>query len=465
MSNTISLHPYPLMISHESDNSQAQSPTRTATPQASPPQTQVGSNPKAATSTALESERIIDDPALRRTAATLDIDPDQEELERQPRPSYTEENDPLLLSTRLKTNDQITGIRHNISRRNSLVGTLNLTKDAAKARKVGEFYEEQNEKISRLLKPVDEHRREAKELNESNALRYKVAVHASFAANVCLAILQLYGAISSKSLSLFTTMADALFDPLSNLQLILCHRAIKNVNPRKFPQGKARIETAGNISFCFLMCAVSLVLLVLSAREIAEGSSTRTSDFHLPSIIAVSTAFGVKFALFLYCYPIKDLYSQVEILWEDHRNDLIINGAGICTSVLGSKVQWWIDPAGAIFLAILIMTLWVKTAVSEFQLLIGVTADTSILQHITYISMTHSPVIKALDTVRAWHSGPRLIVEVDIVMEAGDSLQKTHDIAEELQTKIESLPNVDRAYVHVDYETNHAPEHFWKKEL
>lgn len=79
--------------------------------------------------------------------------------------------------------------------------------------------------------------------------------------------------------------------------------------------------------------------------------------------------------------------------------------------------------------------------------------------------MTHSSSITALDTVRAWHSGPRLIVEVDIVMSPEETLRATHDVAEELQTKLESLPDVERAYVHVDYETSHAPEHFLKKEL
>jgi divalent metal cation (Fe/Co/Zn/Cd) transporter len=79
--------------------------------------------------------------------------------------------------------------------------------------------------------------------------------------------------------------------------------------------------------------------------------------------------------------------------------------------------------------------------------------------------MTHSPSIRQIDTVRAYHSGPRLIVEVDVVMDPADSLKFTHDTAEDLQIKLESLPDVERAYVHVDYETDHAPEHFWKKEL
>ena len=79
--------------------------------------------------------------------------------------------------------------------------------------------------------------------------------------------------------------------------------------------------------------------------------------------------------------------------------------------------------------------------------------------------MTHSPLILSLDTVRAWHSGPRLIVEVDIVMDERQSLKETHDVAESLQMKLESLPNIERCYVHVDYETSHAPEHFTKKQL
>ena len=72
-------------------------------------------------------------------------------------------------------------------------------------------------------------------------------------------------------------------------------------------------------------------------------------------------------------------------------------------------------------------------------------------------------MILAIDTVRAYHSGPRIIVEVDIVMDPHESLRTTHDVAEDLQVKLESLPDVERAYVHIDYETSHKPEHFYKK--
>lgn len=390
---------------------------------------------------------------------------DREDVERQSLPNYNDANDPYHLRIGLKSVDELDTIKANTARKRSGCAPIAQPKDALKARKIKKYYQAQNEQIEQLLKPVDEHVRLAKEEQSSEALQFQIAVKGSFAANIILAILQLYAASSSGSLSLFTTMADSIFDPMSNLTLILCARAVKRVDPRRFPSGKSRIETAGNIAFCFLMIAVSLILIVESIRTLAEGSDEKTGDFHLPSVIAVAIAFCTKLSLFIYCFALRNKYSQVRILWEDHRNDLLINGFGIMTAVLGAQLRWWIDPMGAIILSVIIASLWLRTAYKEFQLLIGVSAETSFLQHITYISMTHSPLVKSLDTVRAWHSGPRVIVEVDIVMDQNMTLKETHDVAEELQMKVESLPNVERAYVHVDYETSHAPEHFTKKEL
>jgi len=403
---------------------------------------------KPASSTAYESAATSShDPVSRPTFTRSGSTSDPEDVESR-LPSYSEEGDPYHLSSSIKTQEQIEEIRANSSRKRAGIKTACAPfirgKDALHAKKIQAFYELQNENIERMLMPVDEHVRQAREEAGADHLKFKIAVNGSFAANLILAGLQLYGAIASGSLSLFTTMADAIFDPLSNVTLILSNRAVNSVDPRRFPSGKARIETAGNIVFCFLMTSVSFILIVLSAKELAEGSDQETTPLHVPSVIAVCVAFCTKFALFLYCWALRNKYSQIRILWEDHRNDLFINGFGVLTSVGGSKLRWWIDPMGAIILSCLISFLWLRTAYSEFQLLIGVSADTNTLQLLTYISMTHSPHILGLDTVRAWHSGPRLIVEVDIVLDERMALRDSHDIAEALQTKLESLPDVER---------------------
>jgi cation diffusion facilitator family transporter len=292
-----------------------------------------------------------------------------------------------------------------------------------------------------------------------------IAVHGSLAANILLSVLQLYAAISSGSLSLFATMADSIFDPLSNILLIVSHRAVNRVDADRFPSGKARLETAGNIGFSFLMIAVSLILVVMSARDLSDGHSDEVKEFHLVPIIAVAIALATKMALFFYCWGLRNKYSQVRILWEDHRNDLPVNAFGLFTSIAGAKLAWWVDAFGAIVIGAVIFFAWSRVVYSESLLLVGVAADQEMRGLITYISMTHSDRITHIDTVRAYHAGPRIIVEVDIVMPEDACLRETHDVAESLQIKLENLPDVERAYVHVDYEVEHKPEHSLKKEL
>lgn len=56
---------------------------------------------------------------------------------------------------------------------------------------------------------------------------------------------------------------------------------------------------------------------------------------------------------------------------------------------------------------------------------------------------------------RAYHAGQRYYVEVDIVMDGETPLRISHDISQSLQRKLEGLANVERAFVHVDYEHEH----------
>jgi cation diffusion facilitator family transporter len=453
LSNSITMHPHPF---HLHPNRPEHTRSGNHTPIQSIPSTKPGSTTAFEAITPGSEEN---DPISRHTTHGMN------DLEDQRPPRYTRENDPYQLSSAYKDESEIRLIAANTSRKRDGCGPIKFNGDARKARRIQKFYETQNESIERMLKPVADHRAEAKQEAGEDHLKFQIAVYGSFAANIALAGLQLYGAISSGSLSLFTTMADAIFDPMSNVTLIVTNRAVKHVDPNRFPSGKARLETVGNIVFCFLMTAVSFILVAFSVRELVDGSNADTKSFHLPSVIAVAVAFTTKLCLFLYCWSLKDKYSQINILWQDHRNDLLINGFGILTSVGGSKLKWWIDPMGAIILSCLISVIWLRTAFSEFLLLVGVTASVEIQQLITYVCLTHSPEIEGIDTVRVYHSGPRLIAEVDIVMNAASSLRDTHDVAEELQIKLEDLPDIERAYVHVDYETTHKPEHAYKKDI
>ena len=91
--------------------------------------------------------------------------------------------------------------------------------------------------------------------------------------------------------------------------------------------------------------------------------------------------------------------------------------------------------------------------------LLGKSASPKILQTLTFVARNHHPDIIAIDTVRAYHYGYNYLVELDIVLPRDMPLQAAHDIGESLQYKLECLDKVERAFVHLDYETSHTPEH------
>jgi hypothetical protein len=90
----------------------------------------------------------------------------------------------------------------------------------------------------------------------------------------------------------------------------------------------------------FRMSSVNLVVIVESVRIIISHTNGETTKFHLPSLLAVGAALGVKFVLFLYCYTLRTSSNPVRVLWQDHRNDLFVNSFGILMSAGGSRLRW-----------------------------------------------------------------------------------------------------------------------------
>ncbi|EPT03404.1 hypothetical protein FOMPIDRAFT_1046948 [Fomitopsis schrenkii] len=350
--------------------------------------------------------------------------------------------------------------------------------DGLRRRKAGKrlvkYHVKQNALISSLLKSIEEHTEEAKAEEAESRLPIQIAIYTSLIGNFLLCVLQIYAAVTSASLSLLATSVDATFDFGSNVVLYWLHRKALSLDTGEWPVGGARLETIGNIVYgtssrmkgrslmslsLGRMSSVNLVVLVESVQELAMHLKKDDEGFHIPSLIAVGVALGAKILLFLYCSSFRAQSSQVRVLWEDHRNDIFINAFGLVMSAGGSKWVWWLDPLGGIILAVGVIVLWGATIYEQFGLLAGRSAPHDFLQLVIYKAMTFSDEIEKIDTVRAYHSGPEYFVEVDVVMAAHTPLWRAHDISQQLQDKLESLPHVERAFVHVDHETTHAPEH------
>ncbi|CAG5152535.1 uncharacterized protein ALTATR162_LOCUS2809 [Alternaria atra] len=322
----------------------------------------------------------------------------------------------------------------------------------AKPRRMKKFYTRQNALIDQFLQSGDEERLAALDQLE-NGPKVRFAVNASFVVNFCLFVIQMYAAISTGSLSLFATAADAFMDLVSSVVMLITSRMAARPSVYKYPVGRTRIETIGIIMFCCLMTTVAIQLIIESGRALA-GGATESEELHIIPIAFVATAIFCKGSLCIYCY-IYRRYPAVHVFFIDHRNDIVVNAFGLAMSIVGSRVVWYVDPIGAILIGLLILVSWAANAFDHVWLLVGKSAPKDYISKLIYLVVTHDDRIQKVDTCRAYHAGQNYYVEVDIVMDEGLPLKVTHDVSQTLQRKLEGLADVERAYVHVDYESEH----------
>ncbi|TGJ83536.1 hypothetical protein E0Z10_g5241 [Xylaria hypoxylon] len=326
--------------------------------------------------------------------------------------------------------------------------------------KLQKFYTQQNKLIDQFLGAEDEERLQVEE-DARMAPRIKFAVNASFAVNFGLFVIQVYAAVSTGSLSLFATAADAFVDLVSSFIIWLTSRVAAQPSVYKYPAGRTRIETIGIILFCSLLTTVAVELLIESIRTLAAGAR-ESEPLQVVPLAFVGTAILAKSSLMLYCLFYRR-YPSVHVFYIDHRNDIVVNSFGLTLSIIGNRVAWFVDPIGAIIIAVLILSSWLSNGFEQVWLLVGKSAPQGFISKLIYLAMTHDSRILKVDTCRAYHAGQRCYVEVDIIMDTDTPLKISHDVSQSLQKKFEGLSDVERAFVHVDYDCDHDPYEEHKK--
>ncbi|KAL3529738.1 hypothetical protein ACH5RR_009060 [Cinchona calisaya] len=292
---------------------------------------------------------------------------------------------------------------------------------------------------------------------EENANQER-AMKISNCANIVLLALKVYAIVESRSLAIAASTLDSLLDLMAGGILWLTHLSMKNINIYKYPIGKLRVQPVGIIIFAAVMATLGFQVLVQAVEKLLENKPsekmTSTQLAWLYSIMITATV--VKLALWIYCKSSRN--EIVRAYAKDHYFDVITNVVGLVAAILGDMFYWWIDPAGAIVLALYTISNWSGTVLENAASLVGQSAPPEVLQKLTYLALRH-PQVKRIDTVRAYTFGVLYFVEVDIELPEDLPLKEAHTIGETLQMKLEKLPEVERAFVHLDFECEHKPEH------
>lgn len=299
----------------------------------------------------------------------------------------------------------------------------------------------------------------SKEEREKVARSETTAIRISNIANMVLFAAKVYASVKSGSLAIIASTLDSLLDLLSGFILWFTAFSMQTPNPYQYPIGKKRMQPLGILVFASVMATLGLQIILESMRTLISDESdfslTKEQERWVVGIMVFVTL--VKLVLVLYCRSFTN--EIVKAYAQDHFFDVITNIIGLVAALLANYITDWIDPVGAMILALYTIRTWSMTVLENVNSLVGKAAAPEYLQKLTYLCWNHHKAIKHIDTVRAYTFGSHYFVEVDIVLPAVMPLQEAHDIGESLQEKLELLPEIERAFVHLDYEYSHKPEH------
>ncbi|KAF9246815.1 hypothetical protein DTO013E5_6186 [Penicillium roqueforti] len=284
-----------------------------------------------------------------------------------------------------------------------------------------------------------------------------LAIRLNFVANVALLASKIAIMAMTNSMSMLAGLVDGVLDFLSTVIVWVTTIMIRRQDRNRYPISRRRLEPVSVLIFSVIM-VTSFFQVALSSIKQLIGDDRTVVKLSIPSISLMGGTVLVKLLCWIWCRLIPS--PSVQVLAQDAMTDVVFNTFSIIFPLVGTAANlWYLDPLGGLFLSFYIMWNWGQTAAEYIQRLTGAAASPDDHSVLLYMTMRFSRVIHKIQDLKAYYASDKLNVEVDLVVDEKISLRDSHDVGESLQYIIESVPTVDRAFVHLDYDEWNLPSH------
>jgi cation diffusion facilitator family transporter len=312
----------------------------------------------------------------------------------------------------------------------------------------------------------------------------RLALELSLYLNLFITVVKFVAYIRTMSLSVLAALLDSVLDVVSQVVLNYTekHSSLQR-SSAFYPAGASRLEPIGVLTCAALMGMASFEVLkesfttLIYQHDTMQDLSLEQEIFSFWSMIAVVV---IKLLLLALCQKASYRRTTVwgnsnkaalqladptlEALSQDHYNDVLSNAVAAVALILSlySPNLWFLDPFGAILISLYIIYSWYHTGKEQIEQLTGKSAPDDFIDELLELA-EHFDERMVVDTCRAYHFGPKFLVELEVVLPKHTLLVESHDLGMELQYEIEGREEVERCFVHIDYETRDYDEHVVSK--
>ncbi len=260
-------------------------------------------------------------------------------------------------------------------------------------------------------------------------------------------------AMSSGSLSVLSSLIDSSLDVFSSI-VMWCAATRMRRRHHAFPVGKSRYAPLSALLVACVMGTAAAQVVLVAIQELAAGPQPPIVDATTIGLLAAVIV--VKAGLFMLCRLSRR--SAGMALAQDHASDTLSNTVAMAGALLGARLWASADQLGAIIVSLLIMGNWLRVGLDLVKRLAGRRASPQLTTLVAWVAVTLESGVQALDTVRVYTTGDDALAEVDIVLDGAMALTGAHAIGDRLQAALERIPGIERAFVHLDVDTDHAAD-------
>lgn len=291
-------------------------------------------------------------------------------------------------------------------------------------------------------------------------------IYSSVWINLFLLFGKIYAFLASGSLAVLASLVDSAIDVLGQGVLMWTKQLATGKRVDDYPVGRGKLEPVGVMTCAVVMGMASIEVISTSVGKLVrywgepDPPAPNLDDSTVSILVGVVVLKGL---LYIWCTRVgrrNNDDESVKAIAQDNLNDCLSNFV-VLLATETTQVRtdlWFIDPAAAIVISIYIIYTWLVTGFEQVEMIVGKRADPDFLRSIQTLAENHDPRMQ-LDTLCAYHFGAKYLVEIEVVMHESTQLRESHDAGIKLQHKIETLEDVQRCFVHIDYQLREHDDH------
>lgn len=292
-------------------------------------------------------------------------------------------------------------------------------------------------------------RRVRREERDERRLRlYRRAILVAVIGNVSLAAAKGVVAWVSGSSAVLSDAANSLSDTLYSLFMALGLTLARQPADRGHPQGHGRFEPLVSLMIAAVMGLAGYAAIRSAVQRFRAGGAAIPLGW--PAVVLVGSA-AVKVVMYGLVLDAGERAESpaIRASARDNLADVLASLAALVGVVASDLVHPLADPlAGFVVVLWMLRAMW-EIVVENLGYLTGRGAAPEVMEEIVRVA-SEVPGVIDVHQVIADHVGPELRVDMHIDLDGGITLREAHAIGERVEDRVEALPGVGIAFVHVE---------------